>query len=62
VGRIDAEGAKVAASVVRGNAEQGVTVGDRADIATMKGVSERTVQRQWDKARMPLHRSLAERG
>ena len=32
-----------------------------ADIATMKGVSERTVQRQWDKARMLLHRALAAR-
>ena len=32
-----------------------------ADIASMKGVSERTVQRQWDKARMLLHRTLAVR-
>ena len=32
-----------------------------ADIANMKGVSERTVQRQWDKARMLLHRTLAVR-
>ena len=32
-----------------------------ADIANMKGVSERTVQRQWDKARMLLHRTLAAR-
>ena len=30
-----------------------------ADIASMKGISERTVQRQWDKARMFLHRALA---
>ena len=29
------------------------------DIANMKGVSERTVQRQWDKARLLLHRALA---
>ncbi len=32
-----------------------------AEIATMKGVSERTMQRQWDKARMLLHRALAAR-
>jgi RNA polymerase sigma factor (TIGR02999 family) len=32
-----------------------------ADIASMKGVSERTTQRQWDKARMLLHRALAAR-
>ena len=36
----------------------GFTLGD---IATMKGVSERTLQRQWDKARMLLHRALASR-
>ncbi len=29
-----------------------------AEIATMKGLSERTVQRKWDKARIYLHRSL----
>lgn len=29
-----------------------------ADIAGMRGVSERTVQRQWDKARIYLHGSL----
>jgi len=29
-----------------------------ADIARMKGLSERTVQRQWDKARVFLHRAL----
>jgi len=34
----------------------GFTLGD---IANMKGVSERTVQRQWDKARMFLHRALS---
>ena len=28
------------------------------DIARMKGLSERTVQRQWDKARLFLHRAL----
>jgi RNA polymerase sigma factor (TIGR02999 family) len=28
------------------------------DIASMRGVSERTVQRDWEKARMILHRSL----
>jgi RNA polymerase sigma factor (TIGR02999 family) len=28
------------------------------EIAAMRGVSERTVQRQWDKARIYLHRSL----
>ena len=33
----------------------GFTLGD---IANMKGVSERTVQRQWDKARIFLHRAL----
>jgi RNA polymerase sigma factor (TIGR02999 family) len=32
-----------------------------ADIANMKGVSERTMQRQWDKARMLLHRALGAR-
>jgi len=30
-----------------------------AEVARMKGVSERTVQRQWDKARLLLHRALA---
>ena len=29
-----------------------------AEIGTMRGVSERTVQRQWDRARIYLHRSL----
>jgi RNA polymerase sigma factor (TIGR02999 family) len=29
-----------------------------ADIAAMQGVSERTVQRNWEKARMVLHRAL----
>jgi len=29
-----------------------------ADIAAMKGVSERTVQREWEKARIYLHRSI----
>jgi RNA polymerase sigma factor (TIGR02999 family) len=29
-----------------------------AEIATMRGVSERTVQRQWEKARIYLHRSI----
>lgn len=29
------------------------------EIAAMQGVSERTVQRQWDKARLHLHRALA---
>lgn len=29
-----------------------------ADIAAMRGVSERTVQRDWEKARILLHRSL----
>jgi RNA polymerase sigma factor (TIGR02999 family) len=29
-----------------------------AEIAAMRGVSERTVQRQWDKARIYLHRSI----
>jgi RNA polymerase sigma factor (TIGR02999 family) len=29
-----------------------------ADIADMQGVSERTVQRKWEKARIYLHRSL----
>ena len=31
-----------------------------AEIAAMQGVSERTVQRQWEKARMYLHRHLRE--
>ena len=30
-----------------------------AEVARMKGVSERTVQRHWDKARLLLHRALA---
>jgi len=30
-----------------------------AEIARIRGVSERTVQRQWDKARIYLHRSLS---
>ena len=29
-----------------------------AEIAAMRGVSERTVQRSWDKARIYLHRSI----
>jgi RNA polymerase sigma factor (TIGR02999 family) len=29
-----------------------------AEIAAMRGVSERTVQRDWEKARINLHRSL----
>ncbi len=29
-----------------------------AEIATMRSVSERTVQRQWEKARIYLHRSI----
>lgn len=32
-----------------------------AEIAAMRGVSERTVQRQWEKARLLLFRALAER-
>jgi RNA polymerase sigma factor (TIGR02999 family) len=32
-----------------------------AEIAAMHGVSERTVQRQWEKARLLLFRALAER-
>jgi len=30
-----------------------------AEIAAMRGVSERTVQRQWEKARIYLHRALS---
>jgi RNA polymerase sigma factor (TIGR02999 family) len=30
-----------------------------AEIAAMRGVSERTVQRQWEKARLYLHRQIA---
>lgn len=30
-----------------------------AEIAAMKGVSERTVQRQWEKARIYLHRKIS---
>jgi RNA polymerase sigma factor (TIGR02999 family) len=30
-----------------------------AEIAVMRGVSERTVQRQWEKARIYLHRALS---
>ncbi len=29
-----------------------------AEVATMRGVSERTAQRQWEKARIYLHRSI----
>ena len=29
-----------------------------AEIAAMRGVSERTVQRQWEKARIYLHRNI----
>jgi len=29
-----------------------------AEIATLRGISERTVQRQWEKARIYLHRSI----
>ena len=29
-----------------------------AEIAVMRGVSERTVQRQWEKARIYLHRDI----
>jgi len=29
-----------------------------AEIAAMRGVSERTVQRNWEKARIYLHRSI----
>jgi DNA-directed RNA polymerase specialized sigma24 family protein len=32
-----------------------------AEIAAMRGVSERTVQRQWEKARLLLFRALAAR-
>jgi len=31
-----------------------------AEVAVMQGVSERTVQRQWDKARAVLYRALGE--
>ena len=30
-----------------------------AEVATMKGVSERTVQRQWEKARLLLYSALS---
>ena len=33
-----------------------------AEIAAMRGVSERTVQRQWEKARMYLHRHIRQNG
>jgi RNA polymerase sigma factor (TIGR02999 family) len=32
-----------------------------AEIAAMRGVSERTVQRQWEKARLLLYRALSDR-
>jgi RNA polymerase sigma factor (TIGR02999 family) len=35
----------------------GFTLGE---VATMQGVSERTVQRQWEKARLLLYRALGE--
>ena len=31
-----------------------------AEVATMQGVSERTAQRQWEKARLLLHRALSD--
>jgi DNA-directed RNA polymerase specialized sigma24 family protein len=31
-----------------------------AEIAAMRGISERTIQREWAKARLLLHRSLEE--
>jgi DNA-directed RNA polymerase specialized sigma24 family protein len=31
-----------------------------AEIAAMRGVSERTIQREWAKARLLLHRSLSD--
>jgi len=33
-----------------------------AEIASIRGVSERTVQRDWEKARVYLHRALREQG
>jgi len=33
-----------------------------AEIAAMRGISERTVQRQWEKARMYLHRHIRDDG
>jgi RNA polymerase sigma factor (TIGR02999 family) len=33
-----------------------------AEIAAMRGLSERTVQRHWDKARIYLHRALGDAG
>lgn len=33
-----------------------------AEIASLRGVSERTVQRNWEKARIYLHRALREEG
>jgi hypothetical protein len=30
-----------------------------AEIAALKGISERTAQRQWEKARICLHRKIA---
>ena len=33
-----------------------------AEIAAMRGLSERTVQRQWEKARLYLHRALGHAG
>ena len=44
------------ANVVDLNFFCGFTLGE---IAAMKGVSERTVQRQWDKARLLLHTALS---
>ena len=31
-----------------------------AEIAAMRGVSERTVQRNWEKGRIYLHRAIAD--
>ena len=33
-----------------------------AEIAAMRGVSERTVQRNWEKGRIYLHRAIADAG
>ena len=32
-----------------------------AEIAAMRGVSERTVQRNWEKGRLYLHRAIGQR-
>ena len=61
-----AAGASSAAEVIDFASERGVEMVDLkffcgfsfVEIAAMRGVSERTVQRNWEKARVYLHHSI----